>query len=223
MSRTVTSTVYTYAELSDDAKIKARDWLREASVSDNYFAEHVVSEFSDMLKAFGFETIGANPNCRSRGNGIYWSGFSSQGDGACFEGSWSAADVDSAAVDAFLADRPGDTELKDYADTLRGIVGDCPFASASLRQSGHYYHEQSVSIDFEPGDDDCEERDGDGLAGYRATLQAAGDTFTELCRDLMRHLYTRLEQAYEFENSDEQVAESIVANGYEFTESGERA
>lgn len=223
MPRTIETTVYKYSELSDAAKAKARDWYREASAGDNYFSEHVVGEFSDMLKAFGFDTIGSNPNRRPRGNGIYWSGFCSQGDGACFEGSWSATAVDGATVDAFLAERPGGTELKEYADTLRGIVGDCPFGTASLRHSGHYYHEQSVSVDFEPGDDDCEERDGDGLAGYRAALQAAGDAFTELCRELMRHLYAQLEQAYEFENSDEQVAESIEANEYEFTESGERA
>ena len=51
-----TITLYTYSELpTDKAKERARDWWREASAGDNFFAEHITDEMHEALKALGFD------------------------------------------------------------------------------------------------------------------------------------------------------------------------
>ena len=51
----------------------------------------------------------------------------------------------------------------------------------------------------------------------------AEHNFEEAARDCMRWIYHRLEKEYDWQNADEQVAENIEANEYEFTEEGEIA
>lgn len=219
MSRTetVTRTLYKYSELTADAQSRARDWYREATSRDGADTlEHIVEDFEETARVLGFHTCGSNPNRRPVGNGIYWSGFSSQGDGACFEGSWYASDVRPSKVAELIADRPiaykdadgashpcpGNVELIGIARRLMAWTEAHPGSSASLTHCGHYYHEMAVDIDVDCGDD---------------------DTFREIARDLMRYLYRSLEREYEYVNSDAAVAESIECNEYEFTEDGERA
>ena len=74
----------------------------------------------------------------------------------------------------------------------------------------------SVSIDWEPSDDaDCP----DGVSPGKFFDDAA-ETFTDISRDLMRWLYSSLEAEYEYQNSDEKVADNIIINGYEFDVDG---
>jgi hypothetical protein len=46
-------------------------------------------------------------------------------------------------------------------------------------------------------------------------------TVRELLRDLMRWIYRTLEAEHDYQLSDENAAETIEANEYEFTASGE--
>jgi len=71
------------------------------------------------------------------------------------------------------------------------------------KQKGHYYHENCTEFS-------CDELRSD-------------DEFIELAKDCMRWCYRQLEKAYEWQNADEQVDESIVANEYEFLKSGVKA
>jgi hypothetical protein len=48
------------------------------------------------------------------------------------------------------------------------------------------------------------------------------DTLIELARDFMDWIYKQLEKEWDYQNSDEQVEESIRANEYEFLEDGVR-
>ena len=50
----------------------------------------------------------------------------------------------------------------------------------------------------------------------------AEDEIGEALRDLARWLYRQLEREFDYLNSDEAVDEVILANGYGFTEAGDR-
>jgi hypothetical protein len=182
---TVTTIVYYFDELGDAAKERAREWWRDTITSDSSWSECVTDDARAALTAMGY-TI----------TGIFWRGFSSQGDGACFTGTFNASARDAAALAALRADRPNDTELHVCMDKLDAICAAFPDLSATLTHRGRYYHEQSVTID-------CD-----------------SDAFAELSRDLMREIYIALERAYDWENGTEQVDDNIRANAYEFTADG---
>lgn len=50
----------------------------------------------------------------------------------------------------------------------------------------------------------------------------AEEAVAEALRDLARWLYRQLEREYDYLSSDEVVDETIITNGYTFTEAGQR-
>jgi len=203
--------VYKYAELSDAAKEKARDWYREASAGDNFFAECVTDSFVEELNALGFDT---------REKDISWSGFWLQGDGAAFGGSWRACDF---KPDALLADRlteyPGakpdcsNKELHRIAAEIRACKdAGLTYAGISVSNRGFY-----MSLDSAEHDQPLSVEDSDDYPEVCADNEAR---FIEAARDLARAFYKALESECEYVNSDEVVAENIEVNEYEFTEDG---
>jgi len=79
---TKTINLYQFVELSDEAKQKAREWFREVSSGNfnDFDFEYFKDDFINMMSIFGFEV-----------DGVFYSGFSSQGDGASFAGKYSYA------------------------------------------------------------------------------------------------------------------------------------
>lgn len=225
--RTIQTNVYTYDELSDEAKEKARDWYRQGSADDTFWAETPVDEFLEIGGALGFTFAPANPNRQPRKprDAVYYEGFSHQGSGASFDASWSARELNADKVRAIMADRPATFERdgKQCTDKLNAqlqpilagfldLVTAEPESSASVCAS-HRYH--SLAVEYYPGDLPNDESDRDNMA-------AREDTFKSLCEDFASWLYRVLETEYEYQNSDECVAETIIANEYEFTADGER-
>lgn len=210
--RKVELTVYKYAELSDSAKVRARNWLRELNAGDTFFAEFSEDAFRDALKALGFTL-----NKRHGRDSLYWSGFRSQGDGASFEGTWYASDF---APGELLADRPVEferdgkretcavnVELHRIAGVLRALKTE-GFRYAEVRAShlGHHMACEGSSLDTDAADSDpTPEQD---------------ERFIGAVRDLARMFYGALEAEYDYQNSDEQIAESLEANEHEFTADG---
>ncbi len=91
MSRIITSTVYTLNELSATAREKARDGYRQHHADSNWY-ENVYEDFREVCDIFG---IDLRQRVFRLSNGrfmeepcIWFSGFCSLGDGACFEGLW---------------------------------------------------------------------------------------------------------------------------------------
>jgi hypothetical protein len=207
----IVTDVYTFDLLSDKAKEKARDWYRQASDGDAFGAECVIEDAEEMLKHAGWDI-----------SKIYYSGFSSQGDGACFEGAWSAKAVNVAAM---KDNAPLDTELHRIAEELAKVAAAFPLSSGGVKQSGHYYHEHCTRFDFEPGDDEaCEDiiYQSEEDKAHSALVSSVEDDFIEASRDAMRWIYRQLEKDWEFQNSDETVDENILVNEYTFTEAGKR-
>ena len=93
-SEVICTTVYQFPELSDAAKEKARNWYRELGPHDDWW-EAVYEDFERVCEILGIR-LKTTP-VRLMGGGtrakpcIWFSGFWSQGDGACFESYWSHA------------------------------------------------------------------------------------------------------------------------------------
>lgn len=196
--KTKTYNVYTFAELSGPARQRAIDAHRQF-IGDQWDGETTIEDAKQCFAFAGFDI-----------KEVHYSGFSSQGDGACFTGSWRAADVNAAGMKDHA---PVDSELHRIADRLAAIAALYPFASFTVKQRGHYMHEYctdfTVSIVDENGDELPE-----SIAG---TAEA---DLIELARDAMRWTYRQLEKEYDYQTAEAQVVESIEANAYEFTADG---
>lgn len=196
----ITIEVYSYAELSDKAKAKARDWFRESSAGDNFFAESVEEDAQQCFATCGLKI-----------KSVYWSGFSSQGDGACFVGTWAASEA-LKGEELMKAHAPNDEELHRIARGFQVIAEKFPEASFSVKHRGHYSHKYCTEFDVSLDDTDLRE-------DHREEHEAA---LVELARDAMDWIYKQLELAWDYENKDETVAENIEGNDYGFTIEGKR-
>lgn len=232
--REETIKLYQFDELSDDAKEKARDWYRQASRDDSFWSEIAIDDAATVLKACGFDVYQRPVKLMGGGTrykpAIYFSGFWAQGNGACFEASWSPADI--MPHEQFCAEYPAvwtgangiehrsesNAELQRiHAESARlAALDPTHMISWRCRHTGHYNHENSVSFDY--GDERSAGDDG-GQENMPADIE---NEHVENARDAMRWIYRQLEREYEWINSDEQVDESIRADEYEFTADGER-
>jgi len=211
MPQTITKTVYQFDELSDAAKERARDWYREASAQDEYWdsvyqdAETIGGMMGIEFYRRNFRTVGGKIGDEPC---IWFSGFSSQGDGACFEGRYRYAKGGAAKVWTYA---PTDEKLHAIAAGLQAIQRANGYRlSATVVHSGSYYHSGCTDIDVMKNGDDF------------ASDEAIGEV-TRLLRAFMDWIYSQLEAEYEYINSDEQVDESIRANEYAFEEDGTRS
>ena len=216
MSKQITMTAYEFDELSDKAKEKAREWWRNASAGDSDWSEYTIEEAVREAALMGIDITNKQDG---RGDRIYWSGFWSQGDGACFEGTWRASDVKAGKVADGWGESPATTEIKRIAAKFDRIAKAYPESSFSVKHSGHYSHENCTDFTFHfPDDNDGEDWPEDKRLEWDAECEA----LKEAAKDLMRWIYSRLEDAYEWQNADEQVDENIRANDYLFSEEGKR-
>lgn len=135
---------------------------------------------------------------------IRFTGFWSQGDGASFRGRFTQR---AGIVDAVKAYAPNDTKLHGIAARLELTEGDKPQSGTVVYTSHRYCHDNTMDVGDEPLSDDELPIDADTRDALRA---------------FARWTYDQLESAYEFDTSDEQVAENIEENEYTFTADGRR-
>jgi hypothetical protein len=207
---TTTRTLYQYSELSDKAKEKAREWYSgtQSEMFDQYGTEFVYEDAATIADLMGLDIRTRRINLKDGTHRydpcIYWSGFSSQGDGACFEGNWSAAKVQPGKA---AEHAPKDEKIARIAAEFERIALANPGATASSKHSGHYYH--ALCMDIE-----CWDTDTDG---------EADKALKEAFRDFANWIYRQLEKEYEYQTGDECATEALTHGDWEFTESGEIA
>lgn len=139
---------------------------------------------------------------------MFFSGFCSQGDGACFEG-----EIDD--IERFFTHN---FKYTDYP-LIQALIRHGGTVSMKCVHRGHYYHENCTVFSM---DSDCfynlwQQPDelrqhvvralDDGL-GYELVV-FEGDV-VEIFRNYMRELYKRLEDEYDSLVSDDAVAEAIL-------------
>lgn len=212
MPEIVTTTVYRLDELSDAAKINAREWYREGALDHDWYA-FVCEDFERICDLLGVH-LRTMP-VRLYGGGtrqkpcIWFSGFWCQGDGACFEGRYRYAP---GAVRKIRDYAPKDDELHRIASALHAIQRRNFFQlHAEIAHRGRYYHEYSMAIVVER----------DSPTGQDMSAGAEDDV-AEVLRDLARWLYRQLEREHDFQTADDAVDEAILANEYTFTANGRR-
>ncbi len=214
-----TQTVYHFDELSDRAKRVARDWYRDDPDLFSFSAEHVFEYADDAATMIGI-CLKQNPvrlmNGKTRNEpAISYSGFSSQGDGASFEGTYYFAPEGARKIAAEFPMGEGDghatnNELNRIARTLHVIQANHGGTlSAAIGHQGRGVHSGCMDI--------VVEHDGDDPAA------ATADAVTQLLRDFADWIYACLEAEHEYATSDAAVDENILANEYEFDEDGHAA
>ena len=210
MSALIQTEVFTFDELTtDDAKERARDWFREGIESDE-LADY--NDWETIAEILGV-TFRTHP-VKLYGGGvryepvIHWSGFSSQGDGASWEGSYSYAKQ---APRRIRDHAPLDATLHRIADDLAAVQRRFGYRlSAKVTQSGYYSHSGTMSVETEY--DGNPDRD----------LGSAPDDIRHALRAFADWIYRQLESQWEYLHAAEQVDESLLCNGYTFTADGRR-
>ena len=209
MPHTISKTVYYFDELSGNAKEKARDWYRNGALDYDWW-DSTYEDAKHVLSLAGFTV-----------DKIFFSGFSNQGDGAMFEASWDAKDVKPGKL---VEECPQDADLHAIASGCESFALTFPNASLSIEQRGRCNHEHCTAFSTDLNIDRDEEghtpEEWDEINKKDAEHEEA---IEELSRDAMRWIYRQLEKEYDYLNSDEQVDETIIANEYEFTDTGRRA
>jgi hypothetical protein len=212
MPRIIETTVYQLDELSEAAKEKARDWFREG-VGDWDWYDSVYEDFEAICRILGVEL--KTTTVRLMGGGsrqkpcIYFSGFYSQGDGACFEGRYA---YQKGATRRIRDYAPTDTVLHDIADRLQAVQRRNFFQlRADVGHRGRYYHAHSMDISVE--------RDS---SNWQPMSDDAEDAIVTALRDLADWLHRQLEHEWDYMMSDDYADDGIAANEYTFTASGHR-
>lgn len=141
---------------------------------------------------------------------MYFSGFWSQGDGACFEG--------------FVEDMKQYLEKNFKPDDypmIRKLLDGGGSVKFSVEHSGHYYHENCTRFYIEA---DRLEHVLDAPSDFHVAVLENYDQLldgeivdfekesVEIFKNFMRKFYRDLEQEYDHLTSDEAVKEAIVAN-----------
>jgi hypothetical protein len=185
----------------DEILDKYRDW----NVEHTEWWDSTYDCFKSDMDAIGIEV-----------DKMYFSGFSSQGDGACFEGR--------------VGDWPKFLESAGY--TCPALIGLAAESwGLSVKHSGHYYHENCTHFSSDMvSPDDYSESEMDEFvyahSPYKTDIQNAAfvailkgynfgsleTEFTEEFKRHMRNLYNRLEEDYDSLTSDEAVLDSLHAN-----------
>lgn len=188
--RTVRTKIYKFKELSPEAKKK---------VIENSYDINTRYEWWDFEDA---KTIGNIFGIDI--DEIYFSGFSSQGDGACFVGSYGyAADCESKIKEY----APKDKTLHRIGKELADIQKEHNFSlTATVTHRDRHYHAYSTDIEVL--------KDGDYTGGE------VERQLSEILRDFMNWIYKTLEAENDYLTSEEAIIETIEANDYEFTKDG---
>jgi hypothetical protein len=198
--------VYELDELNDKAKEKARDWFKSTISDDTFWYECVIDDAKNLASLMGINI-----------SKIYFSGFSSQGDGACFIGNFDSKEVKQGAV---KQEAPNDEELNRIASEFERLAKVFPNLTFNTKHNTvRYNHENSVDFDFEFFQDEDEANIPEQ---YKGNMGQAVQDVKEASKDFMRWIYKQLEKEWDYQNSNECVDENIRANEYTFTESGVR-
>jgi hypothetical protein len=190
-------TVYSLQDMLNDEKLKSAllDKHTNINVDFNFWHEAEIEHHEEQLKIAGYQNVK-----------IHFSGFYSQGDGACFTG-----DIN---VVAWIEKN---APVK-YARILKLIkAGFIDTYSAEIKHRGHYYHERSTDlfIDF---------RIYGNLGTSAVNVCGLLDVLvTDIETDIIergREIYKDLKADYEYLTSEEAIIETLQINDYEFNEDG---
>lgn len=215
-------TEFTFDQLDERAKEKARDAYRFTSdyPHDDWWdavyddADTIASMMGIEIKRKHRQTYGGSI---VTGPQIWFSGFSCQGDGACFEGNWYPVKDPLAALNAVMAHAPQDERLHAIAFDLAHMSERClaliPDASVHVEHTGSYYHSGCTRFDVELPTPDALDMDNElQMMTWNALVTRHGLVFNAFeeeiktaLRAFMDWIYRQLEAEHDYLMSDEVV------------------
>ena len=210
LMRKAIKTVFLYTELSDAAKAVARQWWRADISADDFGDDYVLDDAAEIADIMGID-LRQTPKNRVDGTSsfapsIYYSGFSSQGDGASFKGTYK---YKKGACKALKAYAPKDVELQRICKALKDAQRKVFYsATCNISTRGYYNHSGTMQFNFDMNDVSTD------------TFNDVEETISQALRDFADWIYSQLEKEYEYQNSDVVIEETLVSNGYEFNEDG---
>lgn len=197
--RVIETKVYTFEELSEEAKEKAIEKNRYVNVEYWEWYDNVYDTFKEKYSGL-FEITK-----------IYFSGFHSQGDGAMFE----YDGITEKLIDEFI-------EQLQLTPLRKKLVKELVCFSGHGKQSGHYYHERSCNHNLYVELNGYLSYRYSNIHKFLIELQLDYESFIEeRYIDLAGELYQSLYDEYEWHTSDEAIEEFLIEFEYEFTEDGE--
>jgi hypothetical protein len=183
--RTIRTKIYKFDELSKEAQTVAIDKMRDINVDYEWF-DADFEGFKEDLNELGFYDAE-----------IWFSGFYSQGDGACFD----------AKIDASkFATTVNEKRIARLIEN--GYISQFEILKNSY--ANHYSHEKTRYVDF----------DSIGYKNIDETLQSLCEKIELIRLKQSKEIYRSLDKQNDYLQSDEAVKETILANDYEFTENG---
>lgn len=200
MPTTKITTLYTYNELSDNAKEKARDWYREGGFDYEWwdFSYETIKEIGEIL---GIEFEEKKEGIPS----IFFRLAYSQGDGSSFNARYT---YKAGSVRKINREFPNWEGIISIAERLRDV------------QRKYFY---KLRADVKSVGDSWISVDVEHTENYNVEIRGEDEKeLIDTLRDFNRWIYCYLRDDYEGLSSDEAVAETIIANGYTFTEDGKR-
>ena len=158
--RIVETPVYDFTELSDRAKDKARNWFRKRStMTGGQRLRRLPADLPDPWRHARHNHRPPDGQRTRQKPCIWFSGFWSQGDGACFEGRYAYAPRAPLRIRDYA---PRDTELHRIADALQALQKPNFYQlTASFRKTGQYSHAYAMTFDV-----DRDSPAGQAIAGW---------------------------------------------------------
>ena len=210
--------VYKFDQLSDEAKAKVVERRRWEERYHDWW-DAVYDDAISMAAIMGIE-IG---KCRgsSETPAIFFRGFSSQGDGACFEGTYSYKKGASKALKSEAPEfyqeggkgpwikQESNAELHEICRALQEVQRRHFYKlEATVTHRGHYMHSSCTDIEVSHCDEFYRDLNGDD------------EVVAQLLRDFMDWIYSRLEKEDEYLSSEACVLEQLQGDETEYDEDG---
>ena len=196
-----------YKDLTDEAKEHAFERHQEyAQSNDYYWWESTQDYWVEKLEGLGIYTSTEQ---------MFFSGFGSQGDGACFTGRINLKEF--LEAHPYILRRHVDLYTSTIPFDHQGAA--CEFYDIELTRHGstNYNHEKSVHLGSWDLDILPELDNDEGVDYERLFVDAEADIESQ-CREYMRQLYRELEEVHDYEQSIDAFLE--VAQWQDFNSDG---
>jgi hypothetical protein len=181
-------TLYQFKELSKEAQAKALETYRDINTDYEWY-DYIFEEWKEKLKKLGYEDAE-----------ILFSGFGSQGDGACF------------TAEVYLKHWLKKHKLEKKYKKLFQEADD---VKITIKHSWRYSYSSSTDVDYEWYGD--AERLTDKLED---NILEVIELIKEEREKLGDKIYKELDDTYYNLIGDEAIADTLEVNEYDFTDDG---
>jgi hypothetical protein len=186
--QTISINLYTFGELAPEVQKKVVERERSINVDDSFWYEPIIEDNTEQLEQLGFEQVK-----------IWFTGFGSQGDGACF-----TATVN---IEQFLSARGLDGTFPEVINAAKHAL-----LWVTIRHTYRYYFATSTDVQIQyDGDQDID----DALERLRRIIEDAR-------AKLGNTIYKALEEEFFHEISNEAVQDTLILDEYTYLSDGTR-